>query len=147
MINQFTNGVMRFRNLYPFITPSQLSFISANYGSTGWTNSSVWKQNAIFGTNSLGGGLAGVTSMNDEGREEWFSKIYHLTCVQSFNYRIYVVAQLTDTNGDPKGAMMRKYYQLHLRNNQPSGAAGTPPTPPDQQSPSVSPVVTYEAFY
>ncbi|NBS07760.1 MAG: hypothetical protein EBS69_10380, partial [Verrucomicrobia bacterium] len=99
-------------------------------------------QNAVFGTNSLGGGLAGVTSINDEGREEWFSKIYNLTCVQSFNYRIYVVAQLTDTNGNPKGSMMRKYYQLHLRNNQPNGN-GTP----DTQSPSVSPVVTYEAFY
>jgi hypothetical protein len=143
MINQFTNGVMRFRDLYPFITPSQLSFISANYGTTGWTNSANWTQNAVFGTNSSGGGLTGVTSINDEGREEWFSKIYNLTCVQSFNYRIYVVAQLTDTNGNPKGAMMRKYYQLHLRNNQPTGDVTTP----DKQSPSVSPVVTYEAFY
>jgi hypothetical protein len=143
MIKQFTNGVMLFRNMYPFITPSQLSFISANYGTTGWTNSAVWTQNAVFGTNSSGGGLTGVTSINDEGREEWFSKIYNLTCVQSFNYRIYVVAQLTDTNGNPKGAMMRKYYQLHLRHNQPTGNASTP----DQQSPSVSPVVTYEAFY
>jgi hypothetical protein len=147
MINQFTNGVMRFRNMYPFITPSQLAFISANYGTTGWTNSSVWTQNAIFGTNALGGGLAGVTSINDESREEWFSKIYNLTCVQSFNYRIYVVAQLTDTKGNPKGAMMRKYYQLHLRYNAPNGATAMPPTPPDKQSPSVSPVVTYEAFY
>ena len=142
MISAFTNGVIKFRSLYPFITPSQLSFISANYGTNGWTNSAVWSQNAVFGTNSLGGGLAGVTSINDEGREEWFSKIYNLTCVQSFNYRIYVVAQLTDTNGNPKGSMMRKYYQLHLRNNQPNGN-GTP----DTQSPSVSPVVTYEAFY
>ena len=146
MINQFTNGVMRFRNLYPFITPSQLSFISANYGTTGWTNSANWTQNAVFGTNSSGGGLTGVTSINDEGREEWFSKIYNLTCVQSFNYRIYVVAQLTDTNGNPKGAMMRKYYQLHLRNNAPNGVTNNNPIP-DQFTPSVSPVVTYEAFY
>jgi hypothetical protein len=146
MINQFTNGVMRFRNLYPFITPSQLSFISANYGSTGWTNSANWTQNAVFGTSLSGGGLTGVTSINDEGREEWFSKIYHLTCVQSFNYRIYVVAQLIDTNGNPKGAMMRKYYQLHLRNNAPNGVTNNNPIP-DQFTPSVSPVVTYEAFY
>jgi hypothetical protein len=146
MVNQFTNGVMRFRNMYPFITPSQLSFISATYGTTGWTNSANWTQNAVFGTNSIGGGLTGVTSINDEGREEWFSKIYNLTCVQSFNYRIYVLAQLTDTNGNPKGAMMRKYYQLHLRHNQPQ-PSGTEPSNRDKDTPSVSPVVTYEAFY
>lgn len=141
MINQFTNAVMRFRNMYPFITPSQLAFISANHGTINWTNGSQWTNNAVFGTNALGGGLAGVTSLNDESREEWFSKIYNLTCVQSFNYRIYVKAQLTDTNGNPKGGEVRKYYQLYLRNNTPQGAA------PDAWTPSVSPVVTYEAFY
>jgi hypothetical protein len=81
--------------------------------------------------------------MNDQGREEWFSKIYNLTCVQSFNYRIYVVAQLTDTNGNPKGAMMRKYYQIYLNYNGPQPVGGLP----DSQAPSVSPLPTYEAFY
>ena len=135
MIAAFTNGVMRFRQTYPFITPSQLLFIAGNYGSTNWTNS--WPNTAVFSRNL---GLAGVTSINDEGLEEWFSKIYNLTTVQSFNYRIYVVAQLTDTNGLPKGAPLKKYYQLHLRNNSPGGTG-------DSASPSVSPVVTYEAFY
>jgi hypothetical protein len=143
MINAFTNGVMKFRNLYPFITPSQLAFISTNYGTNNWTNTISWSSNAVFSPKT---GLQGVTKCNDEGREEWFSKIYNLTCVQSFNYRIYVVAQLTDTNGNPKGAMMRKYYQLHLRHNAPSGATN-PATSPDRYRPSVSPVVTYEAFY
>jgi len=146
MINRFTNGVMRFRDMYPFITPSQLSFISENHGEPYWTDGKNWPNYAVFGTNSDGGGLAGVTSINDESREEWFSKIYNLTCVQSFNYRIYVVAQLTDTNGNPKGAMMRKYYQLHLRNNQPT-PNDKDPTNRDKDAPSVSPVVTYEAFY
>jgi len=142
MINRFTNGVMRFRDMYPFITPSQLSFISENHGEPSWTDGNNWPNYAVFGTNSLGGGLAGVTSINDEGREEWFSKIYHLTCVQSYNYRIYVVAQLTDTNGNPKGAMMRKYYQIYLNYNAPQGDGL-----PDSQAPSVSPLPTYEAFY
>jgi hypothetical protein len=129
--------------MYPFITPSQLAFISTKHGDTLWTDSKWWTNCAVFGTNSLGGGLAGVTSINDEGREEWFSKIYHLTCVQSYNYRIYVVAQLTETNGNPKGAMMRKYYQIYLNYNGPAPADGLP----DSQAPSVSPLPTYEAFY
>lgn len=142
MIRAFTNGVARFRNIYPFITPSQLAFISSDYGTNStFTNS--WPANAVFATNNptgfIPGGLLGPTAMNDEGREEWFSKIYNLTTVQSFNYRIYVKAQLTDTNGNPKGPEIRKYYQLYLRNNSP--AATSPNTP------SVSPVVTYEAFY
>jgi len=147
MIRAFTNGVVKFRQTYPFITPSQLAFIADDYGVTTpstshWTN--TWPTNAVFSATAKGG-LNGPTAINDQGREEWFSKIYNLTCVQSFNYRIYVVAQLTDTNGNPKGAMMRKYYQLHLRHNSPNGATNN--TPPDKYSPSVSPVVTYEAFY
>jgi hypothetical protein len=145
MIRAFTNGVAKFRNTYPFITPSQLAFISSDYGTTNpphWTN--TWPTNAVFATNtgtagSIPGGLQGPDAMNDQGREEWFSKIYNLTTVQSFNYRIYVKAQLTDTNGNPKGPEIRKYYQLYIRNNSP--AATSPDTP------SVSPVVTYEAFY
>jgi len=142
MIRAFTNGVAKFRNTYPFITPSQLAFISSDYGTNStFTNS--WPTNAVFATNIPTGfprgGLAGPNAINDQGREEWFSKIYNLTTVQSFNYRIYVKAQLTDTNGDPKGPEIRKYYQLYLRNNSP--AATSPDTP------SVSPVVTYEAFY
>ena len=145
MIRAFTNGVAKFRNTYPFITPSQLAFISSDYGdSTTFHNS--WPTNAVFATNtgtagSIPGGLLGPTAMNDQGREEWFSKIYNLTTVQSFNYRIYVKAQLTDTNGAPKGPEIRKYYQLYLRNNTPAGGN------PDLWIPSVSPVVTYEAFY
>ena len=142
MINAFTNGVMRFRQTYPFITPSQLAFISRNYGTnpanptTCWTN--TFSNNAVF-SSSVRGGLNGVSGINDQGFEEWFAKIYALTTVQSFNYRIYVVAQLTDTNGLPKGAPLKKYYQLHLRNNNPNA------TSPD--TPSVSQNFTYEAFY
>jgi hypothetical protein len=140
MINAFTNGVMQFRQTYPFITPSQLAFISRNYGTnpanptTCWTN--TFSNNAVFSSSVLGG-LNGVSGINDQGMEEWFSKIYALTTVQSFNYRIYVVAQLTDTNGLPKGAPLKKYYQLYLRNNIPDS--------PD--TPSVSQNFTYEAFF
>jgi len=145
MVRAFTNGVVKFRQTYPFIAPSQIAFISSAYGTTNWTNN--WPTNAVFATNVPTafppGGLSGPTAVNDEGREEWFSKIYNLTCVQSFNYRIYVVAQLTDTNGNPKGAMMRKYYQIYLNYNSPQPPTGAP----DTQAPSVSPLPTYEAFY
>jgi hypothetical protein len=148
MVRAFTNGVAKFRQTYPFITPSQLAFISSDYGNSGWTN--TWPANAVFATNvptgSIPGGLRGPTAVNDVGREEWFSKIYNLTCVQSFNYRIYVVAQLTDTNGNPKGAMMRKYYQMYLNYNGPQSSAQEPNNH-DKDSPSVSPLPTYEAFY
>jgi hypothetical protein len=142
MIRAFTNGVARFRNTYPFITPSQLAFISSDYGTdTTWTTN--WPASAVFATNVPSplpqGGLAGPTSIDDQGREEWFSKIYNLTTVQSYNYRIYVKAQLTDTNGNPRGPEIRKYYQLYLRNNSPD--------PASPNNPNVSPVVTYEAFY
>jgi hypothetical protein len=143
MINAFTNGVMRFRQTYPFITPSQLAFISRNYGTTSspsahWTN--TFSNNAVFSSSVLGG-LNGVSGINDQGFEEWFAKIYALTTVQSFNYRIYVVAQLTDTNGLPKGAPLKKYYQLHLVNREPSPNSG------DSASPNVSQNFTYEAFF
>jgi hypothetical protein len=143
MIRAFTNGVAKFRNTYPFITPSQLAFIATDYGVTNspithWTN--TWPTNAVFSTNAQGG-LNGPTSITDEAREEWFSKIYSLTTVQSFNYRIYVKAQLTDTNGNPKGPEIKKYYQLYLRNNSPEGTnyITTPP--------NISPVIQYEASY
>jgi hypothetical protein len=110
MISAFTNGVMRFRSVYPFLTPSHLAFISANYGTTGWTNSAVWTANAVFSTNTAGG-LSGVTSLNDQGREEWFSKIYELATVSSVNYRFYIAAQLVDTNLNPISPIARKYCQ------------------------------------
>jgi hypothetical protein len=144
MIRAFTNGVVKFRETYPFITPSQLAFIASDYGNPGWTNN--WPTNAVFST-YVAGGLNGPNAMNDQGREEWFSKIYNLTCVQSFNYRIYVVAQLTDTNGNPKGAMMRKYYQMYLSLNSPNPTNAVSNAEFDKQSSSVSPLPTYESFY
>jgi len=109
MISAFTNGVMRFRSIYPFLTPSHLAFISSNYGTTnGWTNN--WASNAVFST-AGSGGLNGVTSLNDEGREEWFSKVYELASVSSVNYRFYIAAQLVDINSNAVGAVARKYCQ------------------------------------
>jgi hypothetical protein len=141
MIQAFTNGVVKFRQTYPFITPSQLAFISSDYGNSA-TFTSSWPSNAVFSANATGG-LNGPTAINDQGREEWFSKIYNLTCVQSFNYRIYVVAQLTDTNGNPKGAIMRKYYNLYLNNNSPNESGGNP----DLSTPSISPIILSETAY
>ena len=143
MTNAFVQGVLKFRQLYPFYSPSQLSFISTDYGTgTGaWTNS--WSSTAVFGTNQSSvstNGLAGVTSLNDEGREEWFSRIYGLSGVDSLNFRCYVVAQLTDTNGRPRSAPQRKYYQIYTMPD-PAGPAATPARP------SFRPVVVEEGTY
>jgi hypothetical protein len=126
MINAFTNGVMRFRHLYPFLSPSQLLFISANYGDVNWTNSAVWSNAAVFSMNQ---GLAGITGINDEGREEWFSKIYALSSCQSHNFRIYVVAQLVATNSSGQtnaiGPLVKKYYQVYFQNGSSISYPGT----------------------
>jgi hypothetical protein len=117
MINSFATGVMKFRHLYPFLTPSQLLFISVNYGDANWTNSLVWGNAAVFSKNH---GLKGVTSISDEGLEEWFSKIYQLSAVSSENYRVYIVAQLVDTNRMPTSPQVRKYVHFTSRPNNPT---------------------------
>ena len=110
MVTAFTNGVMKFRQAYPFYSTSQLPFISANYGSANWTN--TWNASTVFSTNT-GCGLKGITEINDQGMEEWFSKIYGLSTVQSRNFRIYVYAQMVNSNNVPYGRVMRKYYHLY----------------------------------
>jgi hypothetical protein len=142
MTEAFAQGVMRYRAIYPFLSPSQLAFIATDYGATNganhWTN--TWPKNAVFGntnasillTNAPGNTLGttasmGVSEWNDQAAEEWFSKIYDLSTVQSWNYRTYVVAQLVGTNGLPTGPSMRKYYLIYIRytGTFPSIAAGT----------------------
>ena len=115
MVTAFTNGVMKFRQTYPFYSTSQLPFISANYGNANWTN--TWHTNTVFSTNT-GCGLKGVTAINDQGMEEWFSKIYGLSTVQSRNFRIYVYAQMVNSNNVPYGRIMRKYYHLYTEQTQ-----------------------------
>jgi hypothetical protein len=110
MVAAFTNGVMKFRQTYPFYSTSQLPFISTNYGAANWTNG--WFASAVFSTNT-GCGLNGITELNDQGMEEWFSKIYGLSTVQSRNFRIYVYAQMVNSNNVPYGRIMRKYYHLY----------------------------------
>jgi hypothetical protein len=110
MVTAFTNGVMKFRQAYPFYSTSQLPFISTNYGSANWTN--TWNASTVFSTNT-GCGLKGITEINDQGMEEWFSKIYGLSTVQSRNFRIYVYAQMVNSNNIPYGRIMRKYYHLY----------------------------------
>ena len=139
MTNAFARGVMRFRQLYPFYSPSQLNFISPD---TGWPGN--WPAGAVFGnTNaitipalgSLPGGTArlNVTAGNDAAMEEWFTKIHGLSGVDSLNFRCYVVAQLTDASGNPRGAPYRKYYQIY--------------TTPYPQTPAFSAVVVEEGSY
>lgn len=111
MVSAFTNGVIKFRQTYPFYSPSQLAFISANYGDANWTNN--WNNFTVFSTNTTGGGLRGITSINDRGIEEWFSKIYGLSSVDSHNFRIYVYAQMVNSNNVPYGRVMRKYYHVY----------------------------------
>lgn len=121
MVTAFTNGVMKFRQAYPFYSTSQLPFISTNYGSANWTN--TWQASTVFSTNT-GCGLKGITEINDQGMEEWFSKIYGLSSVQSRNFRIYVYAQMVNSNNIPYGRVMRKYY--HLYAEQTAEAPATP---------------------
>jgi hypothetical protein len=131
MTEAFAQGVMRYRAMYPFLSPSQLAFIATDYGitnsaSTHWTN--TWPKNAVFGntnasillTNAPGNTLGttasmGISEWNDQAAEEWFSKLYNLSTVQSWNYRTYVVAQLVGTNGLPTGPSMRKYSLMYVR--------------------------------
>jgi hypothetical protein len=120
MVTAFTNGVMKFRQTYPFYSPSQLAFISANYGNPSWTNN--WYTNTVFSTNT-DCGLNGISELNDQGMEEWFSKIYGLSSVQSRNFRIYVYAQMVNSNNVPYGRIMRKYY--HIFAEQTADASGT----------------------
>ena len=109
MVAAFTKGVMKFRQAYPFYSPSQLPFISTNYGDANWTNN--WHTNTVFSTNT-GCGLKGITELNDQGMEEWFSKIYGLSSVQSRNFRVYVYAQMVNSKNEPYGRVMRKYYHI-----------------------------------
>ena len=134
MTEAFAQGVMRYRSIYPFLSQSQLAFIATDYGKTNgtdhWTN--TWPKNAVFGnTNptialdtSVSGipsswttASTGVSEWNDQAAEEWFSKIYNLSTVQSWNYRTYVVAQLVNSNGLPTGPTMRKYSLMYIRYN------------------------------
>ena len=154
MTEAFAQGVMRYRSIYPFLSPSQLAFIATDYGITNpttshWTN--TWPKNAVFGNtnptialdiNAPGNDPSwatasnGVTAWNDQAAEEWFSKIYNLSTVQSWNYRTYVVAQLVNTNGLPIGPSMRKYSLMYIRYNG-SFSAGI----------SAGPFVSFESPY
>ena len=49
--------------------------------------------------------------------EEWFSKIYDLSSVQSRNFRVYVYAQMVNSNNIPYGRIMRKYYHIFAEQN------------------------------
>ena len=129
MAEAFAQGVMRFRSQYPFLTPSHLSFIGTD---PAWPNTNSWPINSVFGNtntialsaapgNTFGStALMSITEWNDQGAEEWFSKIYSLSSCQSHNYRIYVVAQLVATNSSGQtnaiGPLVKKYYQIYARN-------------------------------
>jgi hypothetical protein len=129
MTEAFAQGVMRFRSKYPLLTPSHLCFIGTD---PAWPNTNSWPSNAVFGnTNSIAlssapgntyGGSAriNVTAWNDQAAEEWFTKIYNLSTVQSDNYRAYIVAQLVDSNRIPISPVMRKYVQFAGRPNNPN---------------------------
>ena len=156
MTEAFAQGVMRFRAVNPFLTPSQLAFIATDYGITNpatshWTN--TWPTNAVFGntnptislsTNAPGNTLGwtsasiGVSGWNDQAAEEWFSKIYNLSSVQSWNFRCYTVAQLVDTNGLPTGPSMRKYSLMYIRYNA---------TFTQGEEPESGPITTFESPY
>jgi hypothetical protein len=112
-VDAFVRGVTNFRARHPFYSSSQLAFIG---NDTAWPGN--WPTNAVFGnTNGLIGTLQGITQANDEVLEEWFSKIYNLTKVGTQNYRVYVVAQILTPAGQPKGPVMRRFYEVHNRRN------------------------------
>ena len=124
-INAFVQGVTNFRAKYPFYSASQLTFIGTN---ASWPNTNTWPKDAVFTTNTMG-----ITEGNDAAVEEWFSKIYSLSKVQTRNFRIYVQAQLIKTRGTNTnlsnlsfGAVGRRYYDV--LNQQNNSAAGTTPS-------------------
>jgi len=128
MAEAFAQGVMRFRSKYPFLTPSHLCFIGTD---PSWPNTNNWPTNSVFGnTNTIALSAApgntnttakmNITEWNDQAAEEWFTKIYNLSTVQSDNYRAYIVAQLVDSNRMPISPVMRKYVQFAGRPNNPN---------------------------
>ena len=124
-ITAFVTGVTNFRAKYPFYSASQLAFIGTD---AAWPNTNTWPAGAVFSTNVVKGNSSNF-EWNDVAAEEWFSKIYALSKVQSRNYRIYVQAQLirtrgtnTNVSGLSFGTVARRYYDvLNQQNN------GNPP--------------------
>jgi hypothetical protein len=168
MAEAFAQGVMRFRSQYPFLTPSHLSFIGTD---PTWPNTSTWPTNSVFGNtniitldntapgNTFGGSTRiNVNEWNDQAAEEWFSKIYALSSCQSYNYRIYVVAQLVATNSSGQtnaiGPLIKKYYQVYGRNDT-TGSSVTPASispygannPLSTWSPNVLLIDIYKSLY
>ena len=118
-IDAFVKGVTNFRAKYPFYSASQLAFIGTD---ASWPNTGTWPTGAVFTTNTMG-----ITAGNDAAVEEWFSKIYSLSKVQTRNYRIYVQAQLIKTRGTNTnsasltfGAVGRRYYDVLNQQNNPN---------------------------
>ena len=163
MAEAFAQGVMRFRSKYPFLTPSHLSFIGTD---PTWPNTSTWPSNSVFDNtnaislsatpgNTLSTTSIGITEWNDQAAEEWFSKIYALSSYQSYNYRIYVVAQLVTTNSSGQtnaiGPLIKKYYQVYGRNEEATSPTSTNPYGAKNQlstwSPSVLPIDIYKSTY
>jgi hypothetical protein len=134
MTEAFAQGIMRFRAQYPFYSPSQLAFINT---STNWSQGAngvarIWPSNAVFGNtntiflvtnsvNTLTNTSLGITGLNDQAAEEWFSKIFQLSTVSSRNFRVYVIAQKATTNSSGAsigvGPVVRKYYNLLMKQN------------------------------
>jgi hypothetical protein len=151
MAEAFAQGVMRFRNKYPFYSPSQLAFIGTD---PGWPNTNSWPSGAVFGNkdsiflnssapgNSSGASATmGVTAWNDQATEEWFAKIFKLSTVYSRNFRVYVIAQKATTNSAGVyigiGPVVRKYYNLLIRER---GVDA-------DSDPGASPVTTFQSYY
>ena len=126
-VNSFVTGVTNFRAKYPFYSASQLAFIGTN---ADWPNTNTWPAGAVFSKDSFAANNT-TSAWDDEAVEEWFSKIYGLSKVQSRNYRIYVQAQLIRTKGTNTnastlsfGSIARRYYDVLNSQND----ASNPPT-------------------
>ena len=126
-IDAFVKGVTNFRAKYPFYSASQLMFIGTD---NNWPNTNTWPAGAVFSADVVRGTTSSANfEWSDAAAEEWFSKIYALSKVQSRNYRIYVQAQLIRTKGTNTnvsalsfGTVARRYYDvLNQQNN------GNPP--------------------
>ena len=112
-VDAFVKGVTNFRAKYPFLSPSQLTFIWTNGTANGLPNTNTWPRDAVFGNTNV----VPASEWNDAAAEEWFGKIYGLSKVGSRNLRVYCVAQLLNTNGQPKGGIVRRYFELTARQN------------------------------
>ena len=111
----FADAVISARQTRPFVSTSQLAWITGSSGEPFFGNPSQWPS-------------SGPTEWNDAAAEQYFAKIYNFTTTRSRNFRTFVTGQYVDpTQSDPMTgksprviATANKVYELFLKPNRDS---------------------------